>query len=42
MVRNQIGGATMMEGDLSALFYVLVAVILLAKFFLGRCGGTCS
>jgi hypothetical protein len=31
-----------MDGDLSALFYVLVAIILLMKFFVGRCGGTCS
>jgi len=31
-----------MEYDLSALFYVLVAIILLAKFFVGSCGGTCG
>jgi len=32
-----------MENDLSALVYVLIAVILLVKFFVGSCGGgTCS
>ncbi len=32
-----------MESDYSALFYVLVAVILLVKFYVGSCsGGTCS
>jgi len=31
-----------MESDLSALVYVLIAVILVLKFFTGNCGGgTC-
>ncbi len=32
-----------MEYDLSALVYVLVAIILLVKFYVGSCsGGSCS
>lgn len=32
-----------MTADLSALVYVLIAVILLATFFVGSCsGGTCG
>jgi hypothetical protein len=30
-----------MERDYSALFYALVAIILVAKFYVGRCG-TCG
>jgi hypothetical protein len=33
---DQEGGT--MNLDLSALFYVLVAVILVAKFYVGSCG----
>ena len=32
-----------MENDLSALVYVMIAVIFIMKFFAGSCGGgTCS
>jgi len=31
-----------MDYDLSALVYILIAVILLAKFYVGSCGGTCN
>lgn len=30
-----------MGSDYSALFYVLVAVILIVKFYVGSCGGGC-
>jgi len=31
-----------MELDLSALVYVVIAIILLATFFVGSCNGTCG
>ena len=32
-----------MESDLSALVYVMIAMIFIMKFFVGSCGGgTCS
>jgi hypothetical protein len=31
-----------MGSDYSVLFYVLVAIILVAKFYVGGCGGTCQ
>ena len=31
-----------MDYDLSALVYILIAVILLTKFYVGSCGGTCN
>jgi hypothetical protein len=35
------GGIWIMERDFSVLFYVLVAIILVAKFYVGSCG-TCG
>jgi hypothetical protein len=35
------GGILTMERDFSALFYVLVAILLVAKFYVGSCG-TCG